>query len=36
MPKVITNFPVIIRQQVDLRAVPMTFTLPVLDKEPRS
>jgi len=36
LPKVITNFPVIIRQQVDLRAVPMTFTLPVLDKEPRS
>ena len=30
------SFPVIIRQRVNLRAVPMTFTLPVLDKEPRS
>ncbi len=29
LPKVIPNFPVIIRQRVDLRAVPMSFTLPV-------
>ena len=28
-PKVIANFPVIIRQRVNLRAVPMTFVLPV-------
>lgn len=34
LPKVIANFPVIIRQRVDLRTVPMTFTLPVGDKEP--
>lgn len=33
LPKVIAAFPVIVRQRVDLRAVPMTFTLPVLDKE---
>ena len=32
LPKVIANFPVTIRQRVDLRAVPMTFTLPVLGK----
>lgn len=29
LPKVIPNFPVIIRQRVDLRTVPMSFTLPV-------
>ena len=29
LPKVIANFPVIIRQQVNLKAVPMTFVLPV-------
>lgn len=29
LPKVMTNFPVIIRQRVDLQALPMTFTLPV-------
>ncbi len=34
LPKTFASFPVIIRQRVDLRAVPMTFTLPVLDKEP--
>ncbi len=34
LPKVIANFPVIIRQRVDLRSVPMTFTLPVLAKRP--
>ena len=28
-PKVIANFPVIVRQRVNLKAVPMTFTLPV-------
>lgn len=28
-PKTIANFPVIIRQQVNLKAVPMTFVLPV-------
>ena len=32
LPKTFPSFPVIIRQRVDLRAVPMTFTLPVLDK----
>ena len=32
LPKVIANFPVIIRQRVDLRTVPMTFTLPVLGR----
>ena len=36
LPKTFLSFPVIIRQRVSLRAVPMTFTLPVLDKEPRS
>ncbi len=35
VPKVIANFPVIIHQRVELRMVPMTFTLPVLDKAPR-
>ncbi len=29
LPKVIANFPVIVRQRVDLKAVPMTFVLPV-------
>ncbi len=32
LPKVIANFPVIVRQRVDLRSVPMTFTLPVQDR----
>jgi len=32
LPKLIASFPVIIRQRVDLRAVPMTFTLPVQQK----
>lgn len=34
LPKVIANFPVILRQRVDLRAVPMTFMLPVQNKAP--
>jgi len=34
LPKLIANFPVIVRQRVNLRAVPMTFTLPVQDKKP--
>jgi len=34
LPKLIASFPVIVRQRVDLRAVPMTFTLPVRDKKP--
>ena len=29
LPKVVANFPVIVRQRVNLRAVPMTFVLPV-------
>ncbi len=33
LPKTFASFPIIIRQRVNLRAVPMTFTLPVLDKE---
>ena len=33
LPKLIANFPVIIRQRVDLRTVPMTFTLPVSPSE---
>ncbi len=36
LPKVIANFPVIIRQRVDLRSVPMTFTLPVANKPPKT
>lgn len=35
LPKTFANFPVILRQRVDLRAVPMTFTLPVLDQAPK-
>ena len=35
LPKVMANFPVILRQRVDLGAAPMTFTLPVLDYEPK-
>ena len=35
LPKVMANFPVIIRQRIDLRTIPMTFTLPVLDQEPK-
>jgi hypothetical protein len=34
LPKTFANFPVILRQRVDLRTVPMTFTLPVQDKAP--
>jgi hypothetical protein len=34
LPKTFANFPVILRQRVDLRTVPMTFTLPVEDKTP--
>ncbi len=34
LPKLIASFPVIVRQRVNLRAVPMTFTLPVRDKKP--
>ena len=34
LPKTFTNFPVILRQRVDLRTVPMTFTLPVQDAAP--
>jgi len=33
LPKVIPNFPVIIHQRVDLRNLPMTFTLPVERKK---
>ncbi len=32
LPKVIANFPVVIHQRVDLRSVPMTFTLPLKKK----
>ena len=35
LPKTFASFPVIIRQRVDLRAVPMTFTLRVQDKAPK-
>lgn len=34
LPKVIASFPVIVRQRVDLRRVPVAFTLPVLGKAP--
>jgi hypothetical protein len=36
LPKLIASFPVIVRQRVNLRAVPMTFTLPVGDKPPKA
>jgi len=36
LPKLIANFPVIVRQRVNLSAVPMTFTLPVGDKPPKA
>jgi len=32
LPKTFATFPVIVRQRVDLRRVPVTFTLPVLGK----
>jgi len=35
LPKTFASFPVIIRQRVNLRAVPMMFTLPVLDQAPK-
>lgn len=36
LPKLIASFPVIVRQRVNLSAVPMTFTLPVGDKPPKA
>lgn len=36
LPPIIASFPVIVRQRVNLRAVPMTFTLPVGDKPPKA
>jgi len=36
LPKIIASFPVIVRQRIDLRRVPVTFTLPVSGKAPKS
>jgi hypothetical protein len=35
LPKALASFSIIIRQRVDLQAVPMTFTLPVQDQAPK-